>query len=565
MARKKDDKKVDESSRESMTASDSPAWTSGGERSPGAAAKPDMRSLWSATAALPKHEPLRGGADVDVCVIGAGYAGLTAAYHLAKRGRKTIVVDSIGVAAGESSVSTAHHTVWLDPAWTVLERRHGAPACRLVAESHAAAIDLIEEICRDEKIACGLTRADGWHVLERGDSPESLRADYEAAMRCWVPGVSLSESAPPGFGAGPAIRIARQAYSDPVKYLSGLAKAFEEHGGKIYGGTRVESVADGEPATVALAGGGTIKARSVVVATNVPVNDWVSMHTRLYPYRTYAIALRVPRAMLEPALYWDTGEPYHYAHVVSLPACDLLIAGGEDHKTGQEEHPARRYGRIERWARERFPGLGPVEFAWSGQVIETPDGLAFIGRNPGDEHVYIVTGESGNGTTYGTIGGKIVADLITTGRSRFADVYSPSRGRTRGAPTWLRENLNAFSRYSEYVRPGDVRDEDDIKPGTGAVVRRGLSKVAAYRAEDGSLHEFSAVCPHLGGLVCWNDAEKTWDCPVHGSRFDTNGEPINGPASTPLRPKPEPAPRSAPTEADASRSKREGRNARPRS
>ena len=537
MKKRKDEAKVDESSRESMGASDAPAWAGGVEKKHGEAARGDTRELWPATFSVPKLEPLAADATADVVVVGAGVAGLSAAYQLAKRGKKVLVLDSAGIGAGETAATTAHLTSALDLGWSRLERRHGAAAARLAFASHERAIDFVERVCAVERIDCDFTRVDGWMLLGEHASPLALRSEYEAALRCGLP--AEFTKAPDGFGAGPAIRLPRQARFHPLKYLAGLAAALERHGGSLRR-ARVVSVTDGRPARVELEGGLTVEAADVIVAANVPVNDRVTMHTRLAAYRSYVIAAPVPRGMIADALYWDTAEPYHYVRVARLPACDLLVVGGEDHKTGQEKRPQDRFDALERWARGRFPGLGATEFRWSGQVIEPADGLAFIGLNPGDERVFIATGFSGNGMTYAAIGGLLLADLIAGGKNAYADLYNPGRGRVRGAPAWLKENSNAVARYADWAKPGDCASEDDIAPGQGCVVRKGLSKVAAYRAEDGSLHEMSAVCPHLGGLVCWNPAEKTWDCPVHGSRFDTNGKVLNGPATTGLREVPEP-------------------------
>ena len=395
---------------------------------------------------------------------------------------------------------------------------------------------MIEQIVAEEKIDCGFERLDGYLFLAPGGSLENLRAELEAARRCGA-GIEFVERVPlSGFPTSPALRHPRQGQCHPVKYLSGLAQAVERLGGRIFGGTRAQSVEDGAPTRVRTFGGRTITADAVVVAANVPFNDRVTLHTRQYAYRTYVIAAPVPRGAVPKALFWDTADPYHYVRVESLPAGDVLIIGGEDHKTGQSEDAEGCFWRLESWARARFDAIGSIEYRWSGQVIEPADGLAFIGRNPGERNVYVVTGESGNGTTYGTLGALIISDLIAGRPNPWAQVYTPSRGRGRGAGNWVKQNLNAATRYADYATPGDAASVEDIPAGSGAVVRHGLRKVASYRGPDGALHELSAVCPHLGGLVCWNSAEKSWDCPVHGSRFDTSGGVLNGPAVSGLSP-----------------------------
>ncbi|HJU87231.1 MAG TPA: FAD-dependent oxidoreductase, partial [Gemmatimonadota bacterium] len=287
-----------------------------------------------------------------------------------------------------------------------------------------------------------------------------------------------------------------------------------------------------------------VDAAAAVCATNSPITTRVALHTKQAAYRSYALGARVERGSVHRALYWDTGDPYHYVRLANDPTdegADIVIVGGEDHKTGQDGDPARRFDRLETWARGRIPELGPVVFRWSGQVMEPVDGLAFLGRSPGARDVYVVTGDSGHGMTHATIGAGIVADLVAGRENPWAELYDPERITTQATPKFLRENLNVAGRYSEWVTPGEVDEPAEIRPGAGAIVRRGLSKVATYRAEDGSIHERSAVCPHLGCIVAWNPVESSWDCPCHGSRFGPTGAVIHGPAVGDLSPVEEPA------------------------
>src|SRR5436309_328460 len=214
---------------------------------------------------------------------------------------------------------------------------------------------------------------------------------------------------------------------------------------------------------------------------------------------------------------------------------DLLIVGGEDHKSGQADDTMLRHARLESWARTRFPMIDEIEFTWGGQVMETIDGLAFIGRNPSDEdNVFIATGDSGMGITHGTIAGMLLTDLILGKKNPWEAIYDPSRKPVRAAHNFAKENLNVAMKYAEWLTPSEVGSVEEIKFGSGAVMRRGLRKVAVYRDEVGKAFEMSATCPHLGCIVHWNEAEKSWDCPCHGSRFDPSGRVINGPANTPL-------------------------------
>jgi Rieske Fe-S protein len=278
-----------------------------------------------------------------------------------------------------------------------------------------------------------------------------------------------------------------------------------------------------------------------VVATNTPVNDRFVIHTKQSPYTTYVIGARIPRDSIPAMLLWDgpfdTHEAYHYIRVAREDDHDVLVVGGEDHKTGQHNDGAQRWGKLEQWTRNRFPMVEEIEFRWSGQVMEPVDSLAFIGRNPDDDpNVFIATGDSGMGMTHGTIAGMLLTDLIMQRENPWTELYDPSRKTASALKDFVEENVNVAAQYADLVTPGEVDSIDDIANGDGRIVRTGLSKAAVYRDNDGVIHSMSAVCPHLGCIVAWNSAEKTWDCPCHGSRYDRLGEVINGPANTALQP-----------------------------
>jgi nitrite reductase/ring-hydroxylating ferredoxin subunit len=286
--------------------------------------------------------------------------------------------------------------------------------------------------------------------------------------------------------------------------------------------------------------GPTVSCKHLVVATNTPVNDWVEIHTKQAPYRTYVVGAQVPTGSIPRAMFWDGywlgREPYHYVRIQPDDDYDWLIVGGEDHKTGQAEDMDERYQRLEQWTRERFPMAKKFDYHWSGQVMEPVDGLAFIGHNPMDEpNVYIATGDSGNGMTHGTIAGMLITDLIMGRPNPWEQLYAPNRKSLRSLGEFVRENLNVALKYADWVRPVSVSDPSEIKPGSGALMRRGLKIVAAYKDENGKVTEFSASCTHLQCVVGWNPDEQTWDCPCHGSRFDAQGKVVNGPAIAPLQ------------------------------
>jgi len=479
---------------------------------------------------MPECGPLKENTHVDVCVIGGGIAGLSTAYHLSKAGRSVAVLDDGPLASGMTRMTTGHLTNMLDDRYFELEKLHGAEAIRVAADSHTAAIERIGEIVRTEGIDCDFARLDGYLFLAEGDKLQTLDRELDAAHRAGLKDVELVARAPYAWDTGPCLRFPRQGQFHPLKYLAGLADAIRRNGGRIFCHSHADHVEGGVPGLVHV-GKHVVTGDAMVVATNVPINNRIALHTKQAPYMTYVIGARVPQGSVPEVLAWDTGDPYHYIRLRD----DLLIVGGEDHKSGQAHDSPQRYRNLEAWARKRFPMMRQVEFMWGGQVMEPADYLAFIGHNPMDhDNVFVATGDSGMGLTHGTIAGMLLCDLILGRKNPWEKLYSPSRVPLRAAAGLAREDLNMAAQYSDWLTGGDVSSVDEIARDSGAIVRRGLEKIAVYRDASGALHERSAACPHLGCIVQWNPGETTWDCPCHGSRFDAYGKVINGPANRDL-------------------------------
>ena len=463
---------------------------------------------------------------------------MTTAYLLARAGKSVVVLDDGSIGGGMTGRTTAHLVTALDDRYFELERLHGEEGARLAAESHAAAIDQVEHIVRAEKIDCEFERLDGYLFVPPGDSMEILERESEAGHRAGLADLEIVERAPIGsYDTGKALRFPRQAQFHPLKYLAGLARAIERDGGQIFTKTHGARIKGGKGASVETSAGSVVTADAIVVATNTPVNDLFAIHTKQAAYLTYVIGARVPKGSVTRALFWDTPNPYHYVRIESADGHDVLISGGEDHKSGQKDDANRRFAALERWTRARFPMIEEIEYRWSGEVMEPIDGLAFIGRNPLDhDNVFIATGDSGNGMTHGTIAGMLLTDLITGRDNAWTGLYDPSRKTLRAAKEYLKQTVNVAEQFVDLVTPGEVESDAEIMPGSGAIIRRGLKKIAAYKDEAGIVHELSAVCRHLGCIVDWNSLEKTWDCPCHGSRYDALGHVIMGPANSNLPP-----------------------------
>lgn len=492
-------------------------------------------SFWMATAEVPVFEQMSRNIDtVDACIVGAGISGLTTAYLLLKAGKSVVVLDDGPVAAGETERTTAHLTNVIDDRYFEIERMHGRENARLAAESQTSAVNKIEQIVTEEGIDCDFKRIDGYLFLGESDDIKTLEKELETVEELGFVGVSMVPRLPFGLDR-PALKFSRQGQFHVLKYVIGLCNAIKSMGGSIFCFEHVSKIEDGDTVVVHTKTGHTVKARNVVIATNSPITDRVKVHTKQAPYRTFAIGATVPAGSVETALYWDTEEPYHYMRLqpTYTPKLEMLILGGEDHRTGEENDGEERFARLERWMRINVPQAGEVEYQWSGQVYEPEDGLGFIGPDPAHgKNVFITTGDSGMGMTHGTMSGIILTDLICGRDNAWAKLYDPSRKPFE----YLKENLNTVAQYAKKLAPSEVDSPDDIEPGEGAIIRRGLKQVAVYKDLDGNILELSATCPHLGATVCWNSCEKSWDCPAHGSRFSACGEVIDGPANGDLKP-----------------------------
>jgi glycine/D-amino acid oxidase-like deaminating enzyme/nitrite reductase/ring-hydroxylating ferredoxin subunit len=502
-------------------------------------------SLWMASTQVPCFSSLSHSLDTEVCVIGGGIAGMTTAYLLAKEGKDVVLLEARELGSGETGRTTAHFFP-PDDRYYQIERAFGADGARTVADSFAAATNRVEAIVQAESIDCQFERLEGYLFSLSPDGEAILDREFAAARRAGVSVAQCSQVPGLSFGSGPCLRFINQAQFHPLRYLSGLAEAFVANRGRIFTQTRAVDIRGDARSKTVKTEHGEVRADAVVVATNTPFNNRVVMHTKQAGYRTYVIGVRVPRGSVPRILLWDIGDPYFYVRLATPDTrseYEVLVVGGEDHKVGQDEHPEPRYDRLEAWVRERYPMAGPVDFRWSGEVMEPADGLAYLGRNPlDDDNVFIITGDSGNGMTHCTAGAMLVSDLIMGRENPWADLYAPARKVTYGFSEFVKEQANTLAHYGDWLKKrGEARSIHEIPPGEGAIVREGTSVLAVYRAEEDASNEsgtvwhvLSAACTHLGCVVTWNSAEKSWDCPCHGSRFDIRGQVLHGPAMHPL-------------------------------
>jgi glycine/D-amino acid oxidase-like deaminating enzyme/nitrite reductase/ring-hydroxylating ferredoxin subunit len=496
-----------------------------------------MPSLWRAEFEPLPYPPLDSDIECDLVVIGSGIAGLSSAYEAARFGARVVVIDRGDITGGMTARSTAHLASEIDDRYFDLIKAVGETDARLYHESQVAAINRIETVCHDEGIDADFARLQGYLVGADPSSQPELEQEYEACRTLGVD-VEWAESAPVPLPAGTrALKFAKQGRFHPLKYCAGLALAIQKRGALLFSHTAyVGHDEDGDGIAIRTQAGNRIRAGAALFATNVPVNDRVKVHTKQVPMRTYVIAAKVPSGSMEDALVWDTLSPYHYVRLQPAgDGQDWLIVGGEDHRSGTANDMDDRFERLERWACERFPPFEKAEHRWSGQVMEPVDFMPYSGRD-GFGRIYIHSGDSGQGITNGVAGALNFIALYRNDKAHFAELFDPSRKPTSGLTLseYVKGQGPVVANLGEYLGGGEVADPDDIPPGEGAIVRRGLAKHAVYHGEDGVFVERSAVCTHVGCIVHWNGFEKCWDCPCHGSQFLPDGTVINGPAISPL-------------------------------
>lgn len=494
-------------------------------------------SYWIDTGPISTFPALGRDLKVDVLVIGAGLTGVTTAHLLKKAGLTVALIERERIASIDTGHTTAHLTYVTDKSLHVIVKDFGQDHAEAGWDAGAAAIDEIEAIVRREGIDCEFTRLPGYvHVPldgSSGDDADDLKKDADIAREMGFDAAFLESV--PHFGV-PGIQFADQAKFHPRKYLAHLIDTIPGDGSYVFEET--EAAEFDEKNSRVRASNYWISFDRVVIATHNPLVGFSNIaaatlfQTKLSLYSSYAIGARTRRGALPLAMFWDTKDPYDYLRIDRHDDYDYVIFGGEDHKTGQGEAKDTCFNKVLTRLRKIVPEA-EIENRWSGQVIETNDGFPFIGENA--DRQFIATGFCGNGMTFGTVSAMMARDWATGAQNPWTKLFSPDRKVTGEIWDYLRENKD----YPYYlIKDRLARPEADsvreLERNAGMIVKSKEGKIAAYRDSDGNVHKCSAVCTHMGCIVRWNDAEKTWDCPCHGSRFKPTGEVMAGPAELPL-------------------------------
>lgn len=493
---------------------------------------------WLDTAGIPGFPVLKNNVEVDVIVVGGGITGVTAAYLAKRAGRSVALVDRARCGGVDTAATTAHVTAVTDLRLREIAKTFGRDAAQATWDAGMAAIDEIVSNIGREKIDCDFKWVPGYLHASPREPDSTTAAQWDEELKVarelnikadFVPSV-------PFFGV-PGIKFSHQAIFNPRKYLKALATTIPGNGSFVFEKTNADEISG--PPFVLKSGAHEIRGKYLIIATHNPLTGsagtFSSMlfQTKLALYTSYALSGRVPAGRVPMASFWDTAKDYDYLRSERRDGHDHVIFGGEDHKTGQETDTYQPYERLEARLRSLLPEI-QIDHRWSGQVIETNDGLPFIGEITDGQ--FIATGFSGNGMTFGTLGAMMAVDRLLGRNNPWQDLFAPDRRKLRGGLwTYLKENKDyPYYLVRDWLAPGDDDPVENLPKGEGRILKLRGKKVAAYRDERGKLTLCSPVCTHLKAIVDWNTAEKTWDCPCHGSRFKPTGEVLSGPAEEPL-------------------------------
>lgn len=487
---------------------------------------PSTTSLWDSNNAS-NFPTLNEDLATEVVVIGAGITGLTAALRLAEAGRRVVVLEARTVGSGVTGYTTAHLTEDVDAGYAALRSTFGPQAAKTVAQSLRAAIDHVGARVAELRIDCDFTYVPAYYFTEEPSRCDELTVELDACMQAGLQVSRCADGAPLPWRTASAFAYHDQARVHPLKYLRGLMDECVRRGVRVYEYARVVGIEEGEPCEVALENGTYVTADAVFSATHVPLNR-LALQTKLGHYQSYVIAYR--HNFVPDALFYDDENPYHYIRSATIDGERFLIIGGADHKTGEGGDTREAYERVIQYANQRL-GLGEPAMRWSAEVHESIDGLPLIGRNSGSRRIYVATGFGGDGMTFGTVAGLLVSDLILGHENAWQKLYDATRVTPSAFGEFLRENLSVPKHLiGDRLRRSEADSIGDIERGDGKIMRVDGQRLAVYRDPAGALHAVSAVCTHMGCIVHFNRAEKTWDCPCHGSRFGTDGSVIEGPA-----------------------------------
>ena len=490
-------------------------------------------SIWRDTAETSDFECLSGNMACDVAIVGGGITGITAGYLLGKRGIKSAVLESLKIGGGTTGFSTGNLYCTVDEFLHSIKSRYDLDKVKHVWQSRQGAMNLIRGLVKEYDIDCELTQTPFFLFASEEKKVEKVEKEYEVAKAAGL-NVSLHEQIDLPLKVKRAMRLEGQAQFNPMKYIKQLSKSIHGQLCTIYEGTKVLSYERENGVYKIKTGQGIVTAKHLIMATHSP-KGVLGIHTLLFPYREYAVAFDY-KETYTPGIFWAIdGENKHSIRNYQNDSGNYLLVLGEKHKTGQEQNNLMNIERLKEFAGHNF-SIGNLRYQWGAQHYRSSDGLATVGKPDKDAEVYIATALSTDGLVYAPMAAQIITDMIARRDNPYAETYSPYRHHPiQSAGQFIKENINVLAQYlKDFPGVADVKKAEDIKAGAGKIISHDGEKLAVYRDEERKLHVCSAVCTHMDCIVAWNEAERTWDCPCHGSRFSYDGTVLEGPAITDL-------------------------------
>lgn len=467
----------------------------------------------------------------DVVIVGGGITGITTALLLQKKGLNCLIAEAHNICFGTTSGTTAHLNTFLDNPYDQIQSDFGEENAQLVAEATKQSVALFRQHIEEYSIDCNYEIRDGFLFAQTDEQAKKLQKIYDASKQSGVK-VTYADSIPVPISYKKAIVYADQAQIHPTRYVHALAKEFEKAGGTILQNCTIDKFEEEENGLLNIESNqGNVKANHLIYATHIPPGVNI-LHFRCAPYRSYAMAVTLKDNNYPDGLAYDMYDPYHYYRTQVVDGKKYLIAGGEDHKTAHIQNTDVCFTHLESYLRKYF-AIDKIAFKWSSQYFEPADGLAYIGHLPGNpDNVYVATGFGGNGITYSHIAAIALTNLITSGKSEFARLFNPGRVKpVAGFTSFVKENADVVKEFfKKRFSTSDLKEVADVAPGEARLIKYEGESIALYKDINGKLHAIDPVCPHAKCMVDWNSAEKSWDCPCHGSRFSYDGELLTGPA-----------------------------------
>ncbi|MDJ1471499.1 FAD-dependent oxidoreductase [Xanthocytophaga flava] len=481
-----------------------------------------------------ENQVLKSDKIYDVLVVGGGITGITTALLLQKSGKNCIVAEAHSIGFGTTGGTTAHLNTMLDTDYHTLINDFGEKSAQMVAGITLEAINTIKRLASDYQANCAFKEVPGYLFAQNEEQAKYLDKIVEASRKVGI-SIEYTDQIPLPVTYPKAVVFDKQAQFHPTRYVFALAQAFEKMGGTLLQHCQVTNIDEGDSIQVTTSQG-IIQARKLVYATHIPPGVNL-LHFRCAPYRSYVLAVTLHNEEQYPdGLVYDMEDPYHYYRTQEINGQRYLIVGGEDHKTAHMENTEICFRNLESHIRQHF-AVDQIAFRWSSQYFETTDGLPYIGHLPGaSDNVYVATGYSGNGMTFGTVAAIVLTDLLTTGQSSYKDLFAPGRVKpVAGFTSFVKEQVDVIKEFaSKWFSQSDLKELAELAHDEARVVEYEGTSIAMYKDERGQIHAVNPTCPHAKCAVAWNSAEKSWDCPCHGSRFSCDGELLTGPARSNL-------------------------------